>query len=206
MTIKEEFPATGEKPLINYGYIDIASGMARTDLYAGIVSGAVCGAAAGSNGMLSNIKFYSDVVSVVGNPTSLAFDLKFNLPQTIKGQTIVQVPCLLTCGAGGAGYGFVSAILEKVDAAGTVSGIISGASRAVTLAANNVSGAMLCVFLDTPQTVFKSNEKLRLRTVGTNGGYVTTAIGCDPMNRYELDPKNDTPSHLIMQTPFKVID
>ena len=213
---------TGDRGIVSVGYTDVATGKSRTNLYGGITySGYASGASITATGLsgvgvLSNVPFYSDVIwtgTQINNLTyRKSFDLDFELPQTIDGQTVVQIPIFVdSAGAGNHNY-WLEIDIQKIDSSNNVSSILSGATRSYIGLSNDSSGAHVFSWSgDFPRTTFKSGEKLRLllypRADGTGQQYY---IGTDPEGRTTIsrsggkDTVSTISSKLIFQVPFKV--
>lgn len=206
MGVPRVYRTAGEN-VVSYGYTDIATGKARTNIYAGLTSGA-----GGVKGILANVPFYSDEIIYAG-AAEKRFYLDFNLPQTIEGQTIIQVP-LINKGGGGAeedqawvlvGFGISGANGYSRP----YSGIISGASTSILTHTNQCQTAYKAIYLDFPRTTFKKGDQLIFFTDCAGSG--TAYIAADPMGRAGGNITGSTSSvisgstitsALIIQTPF----
>jgi len=218
MVVPRVYRTAGEN-IISVGYTDVATGKSRTNIYAGIVkqgyaSGAVvvAGTVASGAGVLSNVAFYSDAISTFSQGAAdphdyehygKVFDLDFDIPQTIEGQTIIQIPIAVTTVS--ASNNWVNIELHKVNSSNAETIITSGATRAIYVTGTLTSGAMLSWFYDFPRTGFKSGEKLRLKVIGLNSTSDGSIwIGCDPKGRSWLGDISSVTSTLVMQIPFRI--
>jgi len=200
----------GNPNIVSVGLQDVATGKSRTNLYAGLLSGASAGANQGYNGVLSNVTFFSDEIwKVMPNTEKAIFDMEFDLPQTVEGRTIVQVPLVLDA-VGDASPNSSWAIIgiEKVLNDDSVLGLVSGASRTIAPGGAIISGGMVVTVFDMPRTGFKKGEKLRLKLEAAfTGAGTTNYMGFDPMGRQPFtlsDGSTTVPSSTIIQIPFKI--
>ena len=211
MGVPRTYRQSGEAPLVTFSAIDIATGLARTNLYAGVASGGATtdeggGGIIKASGPLSNIPFFSSRISVIMGPNenaTLLFDMDFKLNQRIEGQSIVQIPYVFDANDT-LNTADINIVYEKIDISGSVSIIASGAAK--TIKGDNVSsGGVRSTLIDIPRTTIKSGEKLRLRIYTDHTIGRSLFIGTDPLNRAELQDKTRAiPSQLIAQVPFKV--
>lgn len=220
MTVPTKYPQAAEVAIASFNYTDIASGTGISTFYAGNAGAVISGSY-----LLSSNAFYSDVVTkytqggsdVHQKINDLDFDLSpFNLPRTIKGQILVQIPMgVKAVVAGGTSNTYVNAILRKWD--GTTETNIAQLSGAVlTKALTNIGDYvrdMSTILFEIPQTHFKKGETLRL-TIEQWGWMATNNqsiyfFGHDPKNRSQTP--NDTtiawstdPTILSIDVPFKL--
>jgi len=205
---------TATENIVTYGYNDITTGMSRVDLFAGnMCSGArVSGANhLSATGVLSNVAFYSQYPKMslaVNNATTgvKEFDMEFNTPRTYLGTTIIQIPVIGAPTGGGIANYWYNIDLRKVDASGTETSLLSGATDSYKIGASVTCGAILVWGGDLPETTFTKGEKLRLwvwaRHTGQGGSFWLIA---DPKNRTQSDQaKPLATSQLIVQIPEKL--
>lgn len=228
MVIPNKFGTAGEAPLVNLGIAEISTGKARTDLFLGLVyQGYASGAsveprldvAASAAGIISNIPFYSDIVvydSAVNDPLTFRkhFDIDFEIPQTVVGQMIIQVPLVVVSNpAAGTGRAWVELDVQKIDKDDNMTSIASGATRSVVVESDTTSGAVLAWETDFPRTLFKRDEKMRIRVTMNSSptAFTTNAfsfIGCDPQGRTWPKTLSDgtkvATTKFVVQTPFKI--
>ena len=211
-SIKKVVPETPAK-LVNYNFEDLASGTGYITIYAGNTF-----TDSAKTYKLSNFTFYSDKVATSGAGSTddtyfhqsqdLDFDVEFNLPQLIKGKTIVNVPIAIQGYTSARNYDtFAHVRLRKWD--GTTETEIADASGAsVQTVGNTAAHAMSAIELDVPLTHFKKGETLRLTIeqwdrVDASSTVSAVYIGNDPMNRTETRFGTD-PTILTLQLPVRI--
>jgi hypothetical protein len=214
LNLKKILP-TGENQLVNYNFVDIATGTGYANYYAGTVSGA---------NILSNIPFYSNTLNTDGGLLTNAyvkeidkdFDVKFILPQNINGDAIVDIPCsFYDAGSGGVGSIFIIAKIRKWD--GSIETEIAQGSSPVWTAATPMSYwnyNIRTVKIPIPMTHFKKGEYLRLTIEAwaheATQNNLHVLIYHDPMNRSSCDgesynqPLASGASILKLQLPIKI--
>jgi len=215
--------ASNPPAVATYSYEDLAAGTGIIEFYPGDASGAY---------MMSNNKFYSNKTMTSYNFTTnnsgawcsdVDFDVQFNLPRTLKGTSIINIPIGIQADTNAIVHtSKILATIYKYDGT-TPTSIASGYSDTFTMtaaAANAYGYAMGIIYIDVPSTPFKKGEYLRLniRQFGTNGaGGSKQFFGHDPMNR-ATSTFNDVPfpgpgGHLTwgtdpsiatFQVPFKI--
>ncbi len=186
--------------LVNYSFIDVATGTGYATYFAGTASGA---------NVLSPNVFNSNSVNTnaaVLNNTyvkyiDVDFDVLFNLPQDIRGNAIVDVPLGFEARDASLGghYSYIVAKLIKLDTDRTteLEEIGEGSSPEWIVGAGwggagafkfNIRSARIVV----PHTHYKRGESLRLTvevwakdTASANNKQVI--MGHDPANRSSLD-------------------
>jgi len=210
----------GSTANINYDYTDIAAGTGIETFYGGVMSGAH---------VLSNNTFYSDKViewsenqtgSTMTKVFDLDYDVPFNVPRTLKGKSVINVPMGFRSKAANVYYEiYVNNIIKKWDGT-TETTLGTGASlhlSGTNLADGDIKTAMTATEIDVPKNLLKKGDTLRLTVEGycmSNNGRMI--IGNDPQNRAtsiwsETDggaPFDFTfgtdPTNLLFQVPFKI--
>lgn len=207
--------------IASYNYTDIAAGTGITNFYAGEVS--ISGSSISR--ILSNVEFYSNSISTedyTGTDTSytekfdLDFDVLINKNFVIEGKTNVNIPVMI--GITGSNDGasmsaYVVVKLRKWD--GTTETEIASNTTKLFYAENAVGADeetavydISAVYLDIPQTIFKTGEYLRLTCIGyakrVQDGTYHFKLGYDPMNRSIDWDAAGSPSSLILQIPQRL--
>ena len=199
--LQKKFRNTGEDVLTSINFQDFADGVGYSTLY-GLCSASRTALINGSYA-LTKAGAYSDVLATsapVATSSSwskvldLDFDAVINLPTRIRGKTLLNVPLKpVSSGANNTLDGFVWAYLKKV--VNGVETVIVDASSAIVVhqLLSSVTTynheRMVLVELNTPLTLFKKGEILRITLEGwgqrTGLGHTTTGlyIGHDPQNR-----------------------
>ena len=211
--------------LINYDFSNIATGRGITKLYGGQLSG---------QNILSDIPFYSTypVKNVFGTATvggwtlsqDLDYDMEFEKPITIRGETIVNVTggCASLEGPAITYAEYIVVTLYKV-----VGGVETSIGTAQTThngpksvaAANSIPRA---ISIDVPNTKFKKGETLRLNIKQYGGQYAGSdspviGLGQSPMDRNDdgtiqgdarikATIEDADPTQLIVYLPIKILD
>ena len=201
-----KFRKSGEAQIASFDWQDIATGIARETYY-----GAAANTGSVYDYFLSNQKFFSDPFLTAGalvdgtNAISEDFSLEFGLPQTLSGETIVNVPVAIDNNGIDACTTRVTAIFKKnSDTLLTISGddFIVGAGAATTSHVSCMTGTM-------PQTVLGKGDTLNVTinvktTTASPSG--TAWLAHDPNNRTQAEfaTTGHNRTDLIMHIPFKV--
>jgi len=215
----------GREALVNYDWVDLADGTGIKLFYPGTASGAY---------VLSPNKFYSEktCVDTIIGPAEASwaintdFDVTLNLPRTLKGTAIINVPIGVQSDGVAQQYTtIIKATLRKWDGT-TETDIASGTGTQWTSASldtNVYDYNMTMIYLNVPTTHIKRGETLRL-TIELYGRSPTLDtglyfFGCDPMNRASSDYNSEeyprdaayspltfgtAPSILTAQIPFRI--
>jgi hypothetical protein len=149
--------------------------------------------------MMSSTKFYSQTVTTQYDGNSGAayakridvdFDVEFNLPTTISGNCVINIPWAIMCGASSDNiYGYVVVNISHYD--GTTETLLVTNTGTEYYKTGATPSAyyyqMSAIDLDIPLKHFKKGETLRctieLWAKNTDGHTHTWFIGHDPMNR-----------------------
>jgi hypothetical protein len=196
--MKKVVPA-GAEQLVSYDYTDIANGTGIQTFYPTRVS------INGTNYYsLSPSVIYSDViytqsslitqsgVEVYNKMLDLDFDIPINLPKTIKGSVLINVPFALeNTNTNTESRGFINAILRKWD--GTTETTLASSSGSVLV--NPLVGTapvyydtVSAIRLDVNSTNIKAGETIRL----TLEGWASVTAGKTSYIDIAHDPKNRT--------------
>tara|TARA_Y100000310_G_scaffold276354_1_gene293428 strand:+ start:316 stop:1035 length:720 start_codon:yes stop_codon:yes gene_type:complete len=180
-----------ERQLINFDFIDFASGRGIVEFFLGQV--------AGSN-ILSQKAFYSNKINFVGTATSGTtdtksvdkdFDAKFEKPVTVEGDALFNIAIGATCDTDNfAGEVYVKIIVRKWDGATETDLVTSQGTTFVieNIGQDNVMILMTATKATIPKTSFKIGESLRV-TVEIWGkrtsasGSIQPALVSDPAGR-----------------------
>lgn len=221
----EKVVGAGAEQLVNYNFTDIAAGTGVVEFYGGRLGDNVKASYA-----LLNNKFYSSRVLTDNDCASSAyvkyldldFDIEFNLPKTINGNVLVNIPV----GAQGLDpttlYMFPAVRIRKWD--GTTETELGYASGGILYSPGLGDGdfiyGMGALGIPIINVNFKKGETLRvtaelwaLNGLGTPAQQIF--IGHDPQGRatsgYETTPTGNpqltfgtTPSVFTVQVPFKL--
>jgi len=121
---------------------------------------------------------------------------ELNLPRTIKGDVLVNVPIQIDDGAG-AESAYVKVFVRKWD--GTTETEIASTQGATETA---IGERTFGILVNVPETNFKKKETIRITIQVTASNNASTHIGHDPANR---DGTNITENTQIkIAIPFKV--
>lgn len=196
------FADVGERALASYDFIDIATGTGYNTYYA----------TNGPSGttFLTDKAVYADLI-IMGNefPTintadgqgaklDYDFDITFNLPQTLRGRCIVEIPHGYRDGGNQTTYQRMHAYIRKVELDGSETNLIS-MSGSQWLSPNQTAAAETLTSFSTlsgeiPLTHFQKGSKLRLTiqdsTWESGGNTHHIFIGADPQNRLTNDKAN----------------
>ena len=222
MTIPVKYRKT-PSVVASYDWADIKGGTGIQNFYAGEASGAIVGSSSGF--VMSPNTFYSDrvmhanaIVSTDGSyqlVEDVKFDAYFNNPVVIKGIGIVNVPIGLSGASASHNFStYVSAHLFHYDGT-TETSLIEGSGSAILKNTDGGVGygyAVSAIYLNIPETLFKSGDYLRLQLKQyghqTEGATGYALLAHDPMNRATSINDSNTfgtnPTTLIMQVPFKI--
>jgi len=213
----------GPAALASYDFVDLASGTGMVVYYLGnTFENGVSGAYLTKDPYYSNHviigKSYAASGSVFEMINDFDFDLVFNLPQTIKGNVIVNIPVGINEIVEASFRQFLHVKLRKWDGTNEIE--IADASGAILLKASGGVGtygySMDSIKLTTPLTHFKKGETLRVTLeqwgmaddpqLPEKTGYFF--IGNDPKGRATTDKETYTfgtePSIATVQIPFKL--
>lgn len=182
MAIPSVYRRSGQPNLVTYDYADISDGTGNVTFYGSLDQS--------SQALLTRSTPYSNLIqsgyaltttSTWEQCLDVDFDVTINKTLLVDGTTYVNVPI---AGAGAAGTILVQAwiYLRKYD--GTTETTLAQASSAVI---NKTSpSTMTLTQFDTPLTVFKKGEKLRLTVqvwANKSVGAGTVYLAHDPKNR-----------------------
>jgi hypothetical protein len=206
------FRGIGEPTLVNYDYVDFASGTGYQTFY-GITSKDQTGL---NYHLTESIMYANDIetstyaysIGSFNKEIDVDFDLtEFNLPRTVRGTATINIQVAWE-NEGGNDELYVIPKLVHYD--GTTETTI-GSAQSETFSSGTALGKMLMMKLALTETVFKSGDILRL-TIEVWAKQVTAqrqfAIGHDPQGRAGsiCDTSNAAieTTKLEIQVPFKV--
>ena len=205
MTIPKYFRNIGEKNLVSYDYMDIATGTGIQSFYLHSSE-----TSAGTTYHLTGTVAYSDDIlrQLDGNGTTDDdFDLTaFNLPKTVKGTAHLIVPWYAAYG-GSAGSGSMSMVCKIRHWDGTTeTDLATVTSETIIIAALGAAKGGVWNFpMTIAQKHFKKGDILRVSVAMTISGTETDKpklyFGIDPKNRTNAS-MDSTQSVLLM--PFKL--
>lgn len=216
MVIPRIFSNERERTLASYDYLDIASGAGFVKYY-----GFNTGDSVGTEYGLSAEKVYSDDVEtdVTALTTSyvkkldLDFDTTtFNLPQTVKGDVIINVTTGARHNSGNTLSTYVIAKVRKWDGA-TETEIANTQSETWAVVSNNVQKSNTFTFKVTvAKTLFKKGETLRItfevwaKASGVSASAITTIAHSPFDNVDDIDPssQDSVTTQLLAFVPFEV--
>lgn len=196
--------------LANYDYTDIASGTGYSVFYGGnSYDGSVSGAY-----LIANNTFYSANITttcIIGNtltgPIEMDFDTQFNLPRTIKGKVIVNVPFGIgrkDAETGGTATGNISgAVIHYDGTTETVLGEFRTDAFTVDDDVVTINNKTLSGTVEISETDFKKGDYLRinLRVWGKTVDNIARWMGIGH------DPKNsEDPATTAHTTPLVIYD
>ena len=147
--------------------------------------------------------------------TEIDFDLaQFNLPKSIEGTALIQIPtyCYTTSGGSGTFTGYIQVKLRKWDGS-TETEIANTRTPDISCAAGGTNNHKVNLMpLTIPKTHFKKGEILRISITGWSkwsaalNGHI--GMGCDPLNRdgTYIVPSVDTDmtTQFTNYIPFKI--
>lgn len=207
MVIPETFKRTGNRPTINYDFIEFASGFGIATLYLGNTV---------DKKTISSSTFYSNSVwTQSSNMTTTAdalrldhdYDIEIQKPMTIEGVAIVNAGIgVYRSGATNTGY-FVFKLRKY---SGSTETEIANNTSSIHTNSGTVgyTYAYTCTDITVPRTHFAIGDILRLTVEvwgagGANPSYV--AYAHDPANRTTgWDGTGVVPSKLILNLPIRV--
>ena len=201
MGIPVVYRTGGGDNLASYDFYDLFTGTGYKEMYGGDASGAL---------YISPLVFYGrkGVTSSANNGTlDIDFDITFEVPTTLEGDCIINVPFVLRNGAGSAQtpVSTVTMELHHVDtaAAETSLGSVVDTLNEGGLAATTSIWTSLTAVIDITKQIFKVGESLRLSVTTTAPGSNNfLRIGHDPKNRSVLT--GDTITWTSSQTTLKI--
>ena len=169
---------TQSSAIATYDYTDIAEGTGISAFYGGNASGSTAWILTG------NTSLYSATGFTVLNGFDQNFDVPFNMPKSIKGELLLQVPISLYADPTYSSTGYIVAKVVHYD--GTTETIIGGpvTSPSKTNGGSGAwGGAMLVLKMTIARKHFKKGDILRLNIVGTQSGTGTDqgVIGHSPI-------------------------
>lgn len=206
------FPPRGEL-LASYDYFDVASGTGVVNFYGGNTSGGY---------ILAKGTFYSCPVITRAMITTanyvkeidVNFDVEFNLPRTISGKTIVNVPIGVYSGAVGPTTLDAYSIVKVIHYDGsTPTTLATSANGTVLTYTGGVGGkyGTNALEVDITEKHFKRGEILRLTVevwARDSASTQNVLLGHDPKDRgtsnfdtYDFGTANTI---LSFQVPFKI--
>jgi hypothetical protein len=203
-----------------FNYNDIATGKSFVNHYGARASGAY---------LLMANKGYSDMTHTISSNTGgglsigvdtpaedLNFDLEFDRPRMVEGETMISIPIVLGVDGINGVNGKLHVLIRKVVGLSEIE-LVDEVSRLVEYTGESSANGwryfrMVAVIVDIPKTKFKRGEILRLtvRVYATNGGSGSGGVGHDPKGRSfvlhvdALSSTTTTASDLQFPIPFIV--
>ena len=209
MVLPEPF-TTAREFIASFDATDIASGTGFVTFY-------LCATAGGH--ILSPDIIYSDLISSLvklsggGNVQDIDYDVTFNLPRTISGTAVINIPHALKNGGSGTETSQLTIKLIHYDGSTeTVMATTTGTAISDDPGVGGTSFRMDCTQLaiTTPQH-FASGDILRVNVVQACTGNTATdcVIGQDPKGRNGAEQEvwvwENEPSQASIQIPFLII-
>lgn len=211
MTLPIKYRKDRENIIQTFDHVDIASGTGYEQFY--LVDTI-------DLKILTPLAIWAETGLTTGTSTTDAqakafdvdFDVTLNLPRTIKGIALFNLPFMISHDAVGDFDGFLRVRVRKVSG-GVETEIATNDSNTLTATGATEISNMACVDVDVPSTIYKKGDTIRITVEGwasADGGVGTTTIrlGHDPMDNSALDQYFDTPIAIpatsTVQLPFKI--